>query len=205
MKKILAGVALAGILTLSAGTVAAQAAPGYPGAPPSSVGTVLPGEGITFSGSGFTPGETIDITVTLTSFVAGDPIRSLPASTTMADANGAFSTVLVLGWEEGTYTLTATGQTSGATLNDTVTGIASGPVAEHDDPSVAKDGMVGQYDDASVAKDGMVGQPDGLAYTGIEASTMVWSLVGAGALGAGVGLVAVSRRRNRVEQAAWQP
>ena len=189
MKKILAGAALAGILTLSAGTVGAQAAPGYPASPPSSVGTLLPGEATAFSGSGFTPGETIDITITLTSFVAGEPVRSLPASTAVADAAGNFSTQLILGWEEGTYQLTATGQTSGAIVNNTVTGISSGPVVAPEDSNVAKDGMI-------------AGQ-EALAYTGIDdAGAAFLSLLGLGALGAGVGMVAVSRRRTRNGQAA---
>ncbi|MDO5753137.1 peptidase [Arthrobacter sp.] len=183
VKKVLAGVALAGVLTLSAGTVAAQAAPGYPASPPSAIGTLLPGEATTFSGSGFTPGETIDVTITLTSFVAGEPVRSLPTSTAVADAAGDFTTQLILGWEEGTYQLTATGQTSGVTVNNTVTGISSGPVMAADNPNDAKDGMI-------------AGQ-DALAYTGIDAAgAAILSLLGVGVLGAGVGMVTVSRRRH---------
>ena len=207
LKKIFAGVALAGLITLSGGTVAAQAAPDYPAAPPSSsvsTGTVIPGQAFTFSGSGFTPGETIDVTVTMSSPVAGGAIGSLgggmsasvpmiikpaaPAAfSATADANGAFSTPITLD-QKGTYTLTATGRSSGVTISQVVKVVAS------------IDAGVGN--NVSGTGNVVAGGEDGLASTGIDTSVLVWSLIGVGALGAGVGTVVVSRRRNRAEQAA---
>lgn len=98
VEEILAGVALAGILTLSAGTVNAQAAPGNAAVPPSSVDLTGPQQrgAVIFSGSGFTPGETIDVTVTVIDPMTGDVTGMLPASATVADANGLFSTLLRL-------------------------------------------------------------------------------------------------------------
>ena len=208
MKKILASVALASLLTLSAGAVAAQAAPSdYPAGPPASTvstGTVVAGEAVVFSGSGFTPGETIDITVIMTSPVAGGAIGSLgggisasvpmiiqpaaPASfTAVADDNGAFSTPITLE-QTGTYTLTATGRTSGVTVSQVV------KVVANIDAGVGNDG--------SGTGNDVAGNDDGLASTGIDASVAVWSLIGVGALGVGVGSVVLSRRRNRADMAA---
>ncbi len=208
LKKILAGVALAGLLTLSAGTVAAQAADGdYVAPPPASsvsTGTVIAGQAVIFSGSGFTPGEIIDITVTMTSPVAGGAIGSLgggvsasvpmiiqPAApitlTATADANGAFSTPITLN-QTGTYTLTAKGRTSGVTVTQVV--------------KVVANTGAGVGNDGSGTGNNVAGNEDGLANTGIDASVAVWSLIGVGALGAGVGSVVISRRRNHADLAA---
>lgn len=83
LRKILDDVALAGILTLSAGTGAAQAAPENPAVPPSSVDLIGPQQpgAVIFSGSNFTPGETIDVTVTVTDPMTSDVTGTLPAST----------------------------------------------------------------------------------------------------------------------------
>ncbi|WP_207345839.1 LPXTG cell wall anchor domain-containing protein [Arthrobacter sp. E3] len=203
MKKILAGVALASLITLSAGSVAAQAAPNdYPaGAPSSTVstGTVIAGEAVIFSGSGFIAGEIIDITVTQTSPVAGGAIGSMgggisasvpmiikPAAPSSfivtADSNGAFSTPITLE-QTGTYTLTAKGRTSGVTVSQVVKVVASV------DAGVGNNG--------SNSGNNVAGDKDGLASTGLDTSVLVWSIIGVGALGAGVGTVVVSRRRNR--------
>lgn len=206
MKKTLASIALAGILTLSAGAVAAQAAPSpspYP-APTSPVATVsdttvAPGEAVTFSGGGMLPGEIVDITVTQTSVVAGGAIGSLgggvsmskpliikPAApmsfSTTASAEGTFSVPVTLNLT-GTYTLTAIGRTSGVSVSQVV----------KVDPTFAADGGAGAGAGADVAGNGNDG---GLANTGIDTGVLVWSIVGAGALAAGVGTVVVSRRRN---------
>ncbi|MCQ9163656.1 LPXTG cell wall anchor domain-containing protein [Arthrobacter sp. STN4] len=198
MKKALASLALAGILTLSVGSVAAQAAPNdYPAGPPSgsvSVAVVAPGQAFIFSGSGFTPGEAIFVTITLSNPVAGGAIGSMgggvsasvpiiikpvatPSSfTTTASSTGTFSVPVELD-KTGTYTLTATGKTSGVTVTQTVKVVAAAV-----NPS--GNNVAGT-------------QPGGLASTGVDASVLVWSLVGAGALAAGVGTVVVSRRRSR--------
>lgn len=194
MKKTLASLALAGFLTLSVGTVAAQAAPEYPSTQPGatvSEGTVVPGEDVIFSGTGFLPGEPIDITVTQTSVVAGGAIGSLgggvsmskpliikPAAplnfSTTAAADGSFSVPVSLNLT-GTYTLTATGRTSGVSVTQVVKVVAAAGAGAGSD---------------------VANNDGGLANTGLDMGVLVWSAVGAGALAAGVGTVVVSRRRN---------
>lgn len=159
---------------------------------------------VNFSGSGFIPGETIDITVTMTSPVAGGAIGSLgggisasvpmiiqpaaPASfEVVADDNGAFSTPIALE-QTGTYTLPATGRTSGVTVTQVVKVVAN---------VNAEVGYIGSDAGSYVAS-----SEDGLAATGIDASVAVWSLIGVGALGIGVSSVDISRRRHRADQAA---
>lgn len=201
MKKTLASLALAGLLTLSVGTVAAQAAPDYPAAPPAatvSAGTVEPGQAVIFSGTGFKAGETVDITVTQTSTVAGGAIGSLgggvsmsvpvivkPAApvtmTAIAAADGSFSTSVALD-KTGTYTLVAKGRTSGVSVNQVVKVVANQDTGAGNNVAAAGKG--------------------GLANTGIDAGVLVWTIVGAGALAAGVGTVVVSRRRSRNAQNA---
>ncbi|POH60674.1 LPXTG cell wall anchor domain-containing protein [Arthrobacter glacialis] len=197
MKKTLASLALAGILTLSAGAVAAQAAPNYPaeGSATVSETTVVPGQALTFAGSGFAPGETIDVTVTQTSAVAGGAIGSLgggvsmskplivkavaPSTfTTVATAAGTFSTPVTLN-ATGTYTLTAVGRVSGNQASQVVKVVTSLNAGSGAGNNVAN------------------AEKGGLANTGIDTSVVIWSLVGAGALAAGVGTVVVSRRRSR--------
>jgi len=203
MKKILASLALAGLLTLGAGTVAAQAAPpAYPAGPGATVssGTVTPGEPVTFAGSGFTAGEIIDITVTQTSTVAGGAIGSMggggfaasvpiimkpaaPSSfTTTAAADGTFSVPVTLD-KTGTYTLTAKGRTSGVTVSQVV------KVVTGTDNGAGNTNGNGNNVAGNDQK--------GLANTGVDASVLIWSLVGAGALAGGVATVVVSRRRSR--------
>ncbi|MFC8302311.1 peptidase [Specibacter sp. NPDC057265] len=197
MKKTLASLALAGVLTISVGTVAAQAAPEYPATQPSvtvSDGTVTPGEAVIFSGTGFLPGEIIDVTVEQTSVVAGGAIGSLgggvsmskpmiikavaPLSfTTEAAADGSFSVPVTLN-ATGTYTLTATGRESKVTVTQVV------KVVNADGSAVVGTDVAGS------------GTDGGLANTGLDLGVLVWSAVGAGALAAGVGTVVVSRRRN---------
>ncbi|WP_425863773.1 LPXTG cell wall anchor domain-containing protein [Arthrobacter sp. TWP1-1] len=207
MKKTLATLALAGILTFSAGTVAAQAAPEYPaGAPSSTVSntTVVPGQAVTFAGVGFTPGETIDITVTQTSTVAGGAIGSIGGGVSMskpliikavapvsltatAAADGSFSVPVTLD-QKGTYTLTATGRTSQVSVSQVVKVVTS------------LDAGAGAGTGNNVAGAGV--EAGGLANTGLDAGVLVWSIVGAGALAAGVSTVVVSRRRSRNAQNA---
>jgi LPXTG-motif cell wall-anchored protein len=201
MKKTLASLALAGILTLSVGTVAAQAAPEYPAAPGATVSdtTIVPGQAVTFSGQGMTPGEIVDVTVTQTSTVAGGAIGSIgggvsmskpliikPAApvnyTTTAAADGSFAVPVSLDLT-GTYTLTATGRTSQVSVSQVVkvvTSINGGAGAG-----------AGTGTNVAGVNDG------GLANTGLDAGVLIWSIVGAGALAAGVSTVVVSRRRSR--------
>ncbi|WP_104173226.1 LPXTG cell wall anchor domain-containing protein [Arthrobacter sp. Y81] len=200
MKKTLAAIALAGSIALI-GAVPAVAAT-YP-APPANAavsdGTVGPGEQFVFRGNGFLAGEGLTITVTPGNPPAANgssvsngsrtvPTKiTLPLATdtfsTTADANGAFAYTLSIN-EPGVYTLTATGATSGKTASATVTVVASGT-------GLANTGG------APLANTGA-----GLANTGADASLVLWSLVGAGALAAGATSVVVVRRRAKAAATA---
>jgi LPXTG-motif cell wall-anchored protein len=191
MKKSLAAIALAGSITLI-GAVPAMAT--YPAPTTSgtvSDGTVAPGETFTFSGSGFLAGEAISITVTLTrapqasgGAFSGGASMAVPAKinlplapqtfATTADANGNFAFPVSIS-EAGTYTLTATGLTSGNTVTASVT-----------------------VDGATVGT-GVItsGSAAELADTGTDASLLLWGAAGIGALGLGAAGVIVSRRRNK--------
>jgi LPXTG-motif cell wall-anchored protein len=197
MKKTLAALALAGSIALigSAPAVAAT----YPALPPQAAvsdGTVGPGETFVFSGQGFLAGESLTITVTPgnppaasganiaggTSFSAKIPVFQAPQTlSAVADAQGAFSLPIAIS-EAGTYSLTATGNTSGVTV---------GPVTVTVAASLANTGG------APLANTG-----SGLANTGADSGLVLWTLVGAGALAAGATSVVVVRRRAKAEAAA---
>ncbi|MFJ6280534.1 LPXTG-motif cell wall anchor domain-containing protein [Arthrobacter subterraneus] len=203
MEKIIAAVAIAGALTfVGAGAAQAERYPSAPVQGTVSDGTVAPGETVVFSSNEglFIPGEIIDITV---DFVAGEPAASgtaggagragaalggpiLPMAivltdTVTADAEGNFS------WsftpqEEGTYTLTATGRESGATVTATVA-------------VDAPEAPVGGGTTGSTS--GTTG--GGLANTGIDSAMLLWGAAGIGALGLGAGSIFVARRRAGAE------
>ncbi|ABK04585.1 hypothetical protein Arth_3209 [Arthrobacter sp. FB24] len=200
MKKSLAAIALAGSIALI-GAAPSMAAT-YP-APPANAavsdGTVGPGEQFVFRGNGFLAGEGLSITVTpgsapaATGSSVSNGSRTVPTKITLplapqtfsttADANGAFAFPLTIS-ETGTYTLTATGLTSGKTATAVVTVAGTGT-------GLANTGG------APLANTGA-----GLANTGADASLVLWSLVGAGALAAGATSVVVVRRRAKAEAAA---
>lgn len=128
-------VLLAAMIGLVAVPVTAMAAPApYPPGAPSitlSPSTITLGGTITISGTGFGPGEVIDITFTVQStglrahgaaFVA----LATPAQHVTASAEGSFTTSAVMD-TEGTIQITATGETSGftASATETVTAAAS--------------------------------------------------------------------------------
>ena len=186
MKKTLAALALAGSIAL-VGSAPALAAT-YPALPPQAAvsdGTVGPGESFVFRGQGFLAGEGLTITVTPGQAPASNgaglgrsvavkiPVFQAPQTlSATADAQGAFALPISIS-EAGTYSLTATGNTSGVTV---------GPVTV----TVA----------ASLANTG------GLANTGADSGLILWTLVGAGALAAGATSVVVVRRRAKAEVAA---
>ena len=98
-----------------------------------------------------------------------------------ADANGAFALPLSIS-EPGVYTITATGLESGVTATSSITveGAAVAPASTTTTTSTST---------------------SGLANTGADSNLMIWSLVGAGALAAGVTSVVVVRRRAKAEVA----
>ncbi len=171
----------------------------YPALPPQAAvsdGVVGPGEDFIFSGQGFLAGETLTITVTPgdapasdgASIAGGAAVAAkinlyLAPSTlsTTADAQGRFSLPISIS-EAGTYSITATGNTSGVTV---------GPVTVKVVASLANTGG------APLANTG-----SGLANTGADSGLILWTLVGAGALAAGATSVVVVRRRAKAETAA---
>ena len=185
MKKTLAAITLAGSIALI-GAVPAMAT--YPAPPANSAvsdGTVGPGEQFVFSGKGFKAGEGLTIRVTpgarpasTGASVAGRGMSvtgkiNLPAEaqsfSATADANGAFTFPLSIS-EPGVYTLTATGLESGYSVSSGVT-----------------------VEGAAVS--GASSTNGGLADTGADSNLLIWSLVGGGALAAGITSVVVVRRR----------
>ncbi len=198
MRKSLAALTLAGSIALLGAVPAVANNANYP-APNTSVAvsdaSVAPGEAFVFSGTGFTPGEGITITVTPTGTPAasGGSVSagslsvsgriSLAPSTisAVADGNGAFSASIVIN-EPGAYALTATGNSSGVTVGPVT--VVVGGAALSNTGSTTGTGT-------GLANTG--GVP--LANTGADSSLILWSLVGAGALAAGTASVVVARRR----------
>ena len=191
MKKTLAAITLAGSIALIGAVPAIAANTTYPAPPANSAvsdGTVGPGEQFVFRGNGFRAGEGLTISVTpgarpasTGASVAGRgmsvtgritlpmAVQSFPSA---ADANGAFAYPLTIS-ETGVYTLTATGAESGITTSTTIT-----------------------VQGASLAN---TGNGTALANTGADSNLMIWSLVGAGALAAGITSVVVVRRRAKAD------
>ncbi|MGN7200858.1 LPXTG cell wall anchor domain-containing protein [Arthrobacter sp. SAFR-044] len=198
MKKTFAALALAGSIALI-GSAPAMAAT-YPALPPQAAvsdGTVGPGESFVFRGQGFLAGERLIIRVTPGQAPASNGAniagsRAVAARinvvteahtlTATADAKGAFALPIAIN-EAGTYSLTATGETSGVTV---------GPVTVTVAASLANTG-------GNVA--GTTGGAP-LANTGADSGLILWTLVGAGALAAGATSVVVVRRRAKAEAAA---
>ncbi|GAA3309948.1 hypothetical protein GCM10017710_05500 [Arthrobacter ramosus] len=201
LKKSLAVLALAG--TIALGASAPAMAVNYPAPSPGTVssGTVTVGGFVTFSGTGFTPGETITITITFTAAPQGaaapgtsngiamavpGALHLAPTTVTaVANSSGAFSTNVSLS-AAGTYQLTAVGATSGHSVTATVVaaGVSGAGLANTGGTGLANTGGTG------------------LANTGVDSSLILWGLVGAGALVAGTASVVVARRRAKNETAA---
>ena len=201
MKKTLAPLALAGLIALigSAPAVAGEPVP-YPAPAPTgaavSDGTVAPGETFIFTGEGFLAGEPVTITITIapagsanaggTALSARIPVYQAPQTlSATADAQGKISVPLAIN-EPGTYSITATGNTSGVTVGPVIVTVAAAVV-----PAAASGSSAGGASNIG-----------GLAATGADAGLVLWTLVGAGALAAGATSVVVVRRRAKAEVAA---
>ncbi|MFW0774875.1 LPXTG cell wall anchor domain-containing protein [Paenarthrobacter nitroguajacolicus] len=202
MRKSLAALTLAGSIALLGAVPAVANNANYP-APNTTVAvsdaSVAPGEPFVFSGTGFTPGEGITITVTPTNTPAASGgsvsagslsvsarIPLAPSSiAAVADGNGAFSASIVIN-EPGVYAITATGNSSGVTVGP-VTVVVGGAALSN------TGGNTGTG--TNVANTGVP-----LANTGADSSLILWSLVGAGALAAGTASVVVARRRAKITE-----
>lgn len=204
MKKTLAALALAGSIALigSAPAIAAT----YPALPPQAAvsdGVVGPGETFVFRGQGFLAGERLIIRVTPGQAPASNGaniagsravagriavVTEAQNLSAVADAQGAVALPIAIN-EAGTYSITATGETSGITV---------GPVTVTVAASLANTGgsVAGTTGGAPLANTG------GLANTGADSGLVLWTLVGAGALAAGATSVVVVRRRAKAEAAA---
>ena len=195
MKKTASALVLAGSLAFF-GAGAANAVQNYPAPAPGGVSdaTVAPGATVTFGGSGFTPGEAVRVDVDYSNtpvVVPGTGVNGviilaelINSFTTTADSQGVFSTPVTLG-EAGTYTLTATGLTSGKTTSSVVSV----------DPAFANDGS-GSGNGSGTGNGGSNANDDGLANTGADSAMLLWGAAGIVAVGAGVASVAVARRKN---------
>ena len=200
MKKTLAAITLAGSIAVI-GAFPAVAADKYPAPPANSAvsdGVVGPGADFVFRGKGFKAGEGLIIKVTPGTKPAstGASVNGRGMSVTgkitlplapqqfsaKADTSGAFALALSIS-EPGVYTITATGLESGVTATSSITveGAAVAPASTTTTTSTST---------------------SGLANTGADSNLMIWSLVGAGALAAGVTSVVVVRRRAKAEFAA---
>lgn len=198
LKKSLAVLALASTIALAASAPAM--AVDYPAPVPGTVSnaTVTVGGSVVFSGGGFTPGETITVTITFTAApqgaaapgTSGGLALAVPGAlhlapttvTAVANSSGAFSTNVTL-TAAGTYQLTAVGATSGHSVTSTVVaaGVSGSGLANTGGTGLANTGGTG------------------LANTGVDSSLILWGLVGAGALVAGTASVVVVRRRAKNE------
>jgi len=174
------------IVAMMAFALPANAAP-YATQPVTSVSDQSPaaGSSLEFCGSGFAPGETVTIAL--------DNGTTFPSVT--ADSSGAFCTTLVLGASlSGTYTVVATGATSGSTSSTTiqVAGVAadnSGDNTSNDSGTTANNGSGANANNEATSN----GE---LAFTGA-------AVVGIGALGAllliGGALMVLPSRRRKVD------
>ena len=141
--KLFATLAVAGVLALGS-PIAANAY--TPSGPESGTTTIVPGGSATITFTGFQPDEDVVFTLTgqnasgatLASVVAA--VESISATKT-ADAEGAATVTVTLPTNAyGTYTLTADGQTSGASASTTLdTGVAA-PEEDDSDNSLSPTG-----------------------------------------------------------------
>ncbi|WP_454810884.1 hypothetical protein [Paenarthrobacter nitroguajacolicus] len=155
-----------------------------------SDGTIDRGETITFSASGYLPGETVNIT----SEKRGGPQGSAPANfSVIANGDGAITTSVTFE-DAGSFMITAVGSESGVTRSARVAvnngnhgrgsnGNGKGG-GNHDSDFVA----VSSVTDARAA----VG-PEKLA---ADPGLIVWGVAGAGVLAAGAASVVIARRRS---------
>ncbi|UKA60674.1 hypothetical protein [Arthrobacter sp. FW306-2-2C-D06B] len=203
MKKSIAALALAGTIAL-AGTAPAVASTTYP-APGNeygtvSDGTIARGESITFSGSGYIAGETVNITFQRTGGKkAPDGGRPAPSNfSVIADGTGAFSTSITF-MDGGNYMIGAVGATSGNKRWAAVV-VNSGNGGGKNDGGGNHGGGNGKANKgnsglAAVSSVTAAGTASGDASTNAESNLVLWSLVGAGALAASAASTAVIRRR----------
>lgn len=191
MKKTITTLVVAGTVMFAG--IAPAVASTYP-APGNEQGTVSDGtidrgESITFSGSGYIPGEAVNITFEK----RGGPRGSAPANfSVIADGNGTISTSITFD-DAGNYMIAAVGAESG--------NVRSARVAVNNGNHGRGNNGIGKGsgNDASgfvaasnVTEAGATARPEKVA---ADSSLMVWGMAGASVLAAGAATVAVARRR----------
>ncbi|MET3369208.1 UNVERIFIED_CONTAM: hypothetical protein ABIE34_002456 [Jeotgalibacillus campisalis] len=155
-----------------------------------SDGTIDRGESITFSASGYIPGETVNITFEK----RGGPQGSAPASFSVAaDGNGTISTSVTFK-DAGSYMITAVGSESGVTRSARVA-VNNG---NHGRGNNGNGGGNGNDTSdivavSSVTDTHAAAGPEKVA---ADSGLIVWGLAGAGVLAAGATSVVVARRRS---------
>lgn len=163
----------------------------------SSVSTIATGGNITFTGSGFTPGETVS------GVVNSDPVN---LGSQVADSNGnvVFAWSVPAGFAAGQHTITLTGAASGIVATNTFTVTAPTAVDTPVGDTPVTDGEVAAVDDESSddentdeAVDQAVESDDvTLAETGLDGSLLL--TLGLLTLMAGAGLFAVRRTSSQM-------
>lgn len=180
LKKLIAA-ALLVVVGVFAVPAAANAAGYVPTSNISVSGAATPGGTIVtgFAAGSFTPSETVSFSVTGSGLATLSAATATASITKQADASGATAlNVKLPAGATGTYSVTATGQTSG---NVATAAITVAPV------------------DAAAAGGSTVADPSGaLAFTGSNGSMlMIWAAAGAVMLGIALMLVLTLVRRQR--------
>jgi len=155
-----------------------------------SDGTIDRGESITFSASGYVPGESVNITFEK----RGGPQGNAPANfSVIADDNGVISTGVTFE-DAGSYVITAVGRESGVSRSARV-------AVNNGNHGRANNGNgKGSGNDASdfvaVSSVTDAGAAAGAEKVTADSGLIVWGLAGAGVLAAGAASVVVARRRS---------
>ncbi|WP_189017845.1 immunoglobulin domain-containing protein [Paenarthrobacter histidinolovorans] len=187
MKRTIATIVLAGTVMFAGATSAMASTYPAPGDEQGTVsdGTIDRGETITFSGSGYVPGETVNITFEK----RGGPRGSAPANfSVIADGNGAISANITFE-DAGSYTIAAVGTKSG--------NVRSARVAVNNGNHGRGNNGNGKGGSDFVAVSSVTdaGTVVGAAGAGADSGMVIWGLVGGGVLAAGTASVVVARRR----------
>ncbi|GAA3273848.1 hypothetical protein [Paenarthrobacter aurescens] len=148
-------------------------------------GTINRGETITFSGGGYIPGETVNITFEK----RGGPQGTPPAPiSVVADGNGTISADITFE-NAGSYIISAVGATSG--------NIRSARVAVNNGNHGGGNNGKGKGGSDFVAASSVTdaGTAADAAAIPADSGMVTWGLAGAGVLAAGAATVVVARRR----------
>ena len=205
MKKSIAALALAGTIALAGTAPAVAATYPAPGNEQGTVsdGTIAAGESITFAGSGYIAGETINITFQRTGGKKNsEGERPAPPNfSVIADRTGAFSTTITF-MDGGNYMIGAVGATSGTTRSAAVV-VNSGKGGGNNNGG-GNHGVgngKGNSDFAAASSVTAAGTATGQANILADSNLVLWSLVGAGTLAASAASAAVVRRRAKDAEA----